>query len=205
MATDFNQAAAEWDVNQERRRRSEEIARLVGERLALDKSLKLLEFGSGTGVISLLLARSVGEVVAADTAEEMLKVARDKAASMAVTNFSTVHLKGKRSEALPECDRIVSSMTLHHVEDVAELMRRFHRALRPGGMVALADLDFEGGLFHPDPEGVYHQGFLRMEIRQMLDEAGFRNIVVDDATTMRKVGSDGIEREFPVFLAIAQR
>jgi len=56
-------------------------------------------------------------------------------------------------------DLIVSAMAMHHVEDTDLLMLRFAEHLKPGGQVALADLDVEDGDFHPaNTEGVFHAG-----------------------------------------------
>ena len=52
---------------------------------------------------------------------------------------------------------------LHHIEDTAAALRGDLGALlRPGGRLALADLDTEDGSFHdPDAEGIHHLGFDR--------------------------------------------
>ena len=97
-------------------------------------------------------------------------------------------------------DLIASSMTLHHIADVPALFRRFARHLRPGGRVALADLDEEDGSFHDETMVVPHRGFPRERIRTWLADAGFREIHLETATVTRKEG-----RDYPIFLATAQK
>ena len=97
-------------------------------------------------------------------------------------------------------DLIVSSMTLHHIADVPALFRRFARHLRPGGQVALADLDEEDGSFHETAVSIHHRGFPRERIKAWLEDAGFQEIQLETATVIRKEGKD-----YPVFLATARR
>ena len=96
-------------------------------------------------------------------------------------------------------DLIVSSMTLHHILDVAELFRRFRQHLKPGGRVALADLDEEDGSFHGEMPGVHHTGFKREHVRAWLETTGFRGIQFSTAVVTCKE-----DRDYPVFLVTAE-
>lgn len=203
--TDFNLAASSWDEHPERRNRSEEIAAAVLERVRPSAETTLLEFGCGTGVIALALQPLVRTVLAADTAQGMLDAVKRKADAGSLRNVRTHLLTGLPGEALPACDLIVSSMTLHHIEDPAELFVRFFAALNCGGTVALADLEEEGGLFHPDPTGVFHNGFAHAQLEEWLCSAGFTQIEFCKASRMRKLAADGVEREFSIFLVVAQK
>jgi SAM-dependent methyltransferase len=101
-------------------------------------------------------------------------------------------------------DIIVSSMTLHHVRDVPGLVRSFKVALRPGGKLAIADLDLDGGLFHAEHADVLHNGFDRGKLGTILTTAGFSAVEFRDATVIERFGADGIVRPFNVFLVTAQ-
>jgi 2-polyprenyl-3-methyl-5-hydroxy-6-metoxy-1,4-benzoquinol methylase len=96
-------------------------------------------------------------------------------------------------------DLILSSMTLHHVQDVPALFRAFAAHLQPGGAVALADLDEEPGTFHDGHGDVFHLGFKREAIREWLEAAGFMAVGVETAAVTRKA-----DREYPIFLATAR-
>jgi SAM-dependent methyltransferase len=91
-------------------------------------------------------------------------------------------------------------MTLHHVADVPALFRQFARHLRPGGQVALADLDEEDGSFHESAVRIHHSGFSREKIQAWLEAAGFREIRLETAFVTVKQG-----KAYPVFLATARR
>ncbi|RMF87708.1 MAG: class I SAM-dependent methyltransferase, partial [Nitrospirae bacterium] len=96
-------------------------------------------------------------------------------------------------------DAVVSAMALHHVEDTERLLRAFARHLRPGGWLALADLDAEDGTFHPpEVEGVYHHGFDRAALAALLERAGFEGVRFTTAHTVEREG-----RAYPVFLVTA--
>ena len=90
-------------------------------------------------------------------------------------------------------------MALHHVADLAPLFARFREHLRPGGRVALADLDLEDGTFHEDATGVVHLGFERRAFAALLAAAGFVDVEMETATITRKA-----EHAYPVFLATAR-
>lgn len=203
--TNFNQAASGWDEHIERRKRSEEIADAILAHASLTAEMDLIEFGAGTGVLGLALRPHVRSVTAADAAQGMLVVVEGKIKEDKLCNMRTLLLKGNAEDAFPACDAIVSSMTLHHVEDIPNLLGRFFTAMRLGGVLALADLDPEGGLFHPDPEGVFHQGLEHTELQRWIEGAGFEQVVFYPATSMRKIALDGVEREFSIFLVVAHK
>jgi hypothetical protein len=71
--------------------------------------------------------------------------------------------------------------------------------LKPGGQVALADLDSEPGTFHPtEMQGVFHSGFDRAALQSILAKHGFHDIRFTTAITVQKEG-----RQYPVFLVVA--
>jgi len=134
----------------------------------------------------------------------MLETLAVKARSAAVP-VHLVHLgpgsgTGPGAELGGPYDLIVSSMTLHHVPDVPGLFQTFAQQLKPGGQVALADLEEEDGTFHDDTTGVHHTGFSRALIQAWLEEAGFQAVRVETAFVTAKGAVD-----YPVFLATAQR
>jgi len=59
-------------------------------------------------------------------------------------------------------------MTLHHIADTGAILEKLNALLRPGGMIALADLDLEDGFFHDDPGEEVHHGFERSALQRIL-------------------------------------
>jgi SAM-dependent methyltransferase len=134
----------------------------------------------------------------------MLRALQDKLVQGRIDNVEVMAGAPESTPVLPAVDIIVSSMTLHHVRDIPGLARAFRAALRPGGQLALADLDLDGGLFHTEHADVLHNGFDRTELGGMLAAAGFSAVEFRDATVIDKPGADGVVRPFSIFLAIAQ-
>jgi len=162
--------------------------------------MDVLDFGCGTGLVTMALAPLVGTITGADTSPGMLKVLSEKAGAAGIAIVLRT-LDGSVSTALGgPYHLIVSCMTLHHVADVPGLFHQFAAHLLPGGQVALADLDAEDGSFHEGAAGVHHQGFRREQVMRWLKAAGFREIRLETAVVTRKG-----EKDYPVFLATGRR
>jgi ubiquinone/menaquinone biosynthesis C-methylase UbiE len=204
MDNRFDQQAAQWDQQASRVKMAVEIAEAMVRALRLGPDQDLLDFGAGTGLVTLRLAAQVRRVFAFDTSAGMLRALRDKLERDGIDNVKVIHGAPDATPVLPEVDIIVSSMTLHHVRDIPGLARAFKAALRPGGQMAIADLDLDGGLFHTEQADVLHSGFDRGELGAILFAAGFSGVSFRDATVIEKPGADGIVRPFTVFLVTAQ-
>lgn len=203
----FNEIAAEWDEKPGRVAMARNVGASILDEIPVDESMEALEYGCGTGLITLMVAPHLRHVVAADNASGMLGALREKLRSSGVPNVDPRQLD-LSSEAWDggRLDLIFSSMTMHHIEDVPALLRTFHDMLRPGGYIALADLDAEDGSFHGgDVPGVRHHGFDRARFGRWLEGAGFEAPHAVTAHRLTKETEDGSEREFTVFLITARR
>ncbi|MDP2876790.1 MAG: class I SAM-dependent methyltransferase [Holophaga sp.] len=195
----FDQAAATWDLADRRVLLARAVSEAIANRVPLSQELTVLDFGCGTGLVTLELAPMVRSITGADTSPGMLKTLAEKAKTQG-TPVHLIPLDATETGKLGgPYDLIVSSMTLHHVADVAALFNQFTQHLRPGGQVALADLDEEDGTFHDASMTIHHRGFSRDQIQTWLAEAGFREINLETATITQKDG-----KGYPVFLATAR-
>ncbi len=196
----FDQAAATWDLSDRRVQLARAVAEAISSRLSLSRAWSVLDFGCGTGLLTLALARNVGSITGADTSSGMLKTLAGKAEAQGISvGLQALDVTGAGNLGGPY-HLIVSCMTLHHIADVPDLFRQFLRHLHPGGGVALADLDQEDGSFHEEASGVQHKGFAREQVKIWLEDAGFQEVRIETATTTHKGG-----RDYPVFLATAAR
>jgi 2-polyprenyl-3-methyl-5-hydroxy-6-metoxy-1,4-benzoquinol methylase len=100
---------------------------------------------------------------------------------------------------------IVNTMTLHHVRDPGILLSDFFRLLHPGGRVGVADLDTEDGSFHRDNTGVFHFGFDRERLADLLRSVGFEEVRAVTAASFSKEVVGGGIKPFSVFLLVARR
>jgi len=203
---DFNLEAATWDEKPQRVQLANDVSNAILAEIPFDGRMKVLDFGCGTGLITLRIRPRVYSITGVDTSDGMLKVLKDKVNKQDLTNVKT-HLLDPERGGLPDgpYDAIVSSMTLHHINDIATWLVRFHDLLVPGGRIALADLDPDGGLFHEDNQGVFHNGFDRETIRWALERAGFTDIRDRTAAEVVKPSSDGGNRKFTVFLLVGRK
>ena len=195
----FDQAAATWDQEDRRVALARDVAQAIAQRIPLSKQMAVLDFGCGTGLVSLDLGPRVGSIAGADSSPGMLKTLAEKAQAAGVPVRPVPLDTSGGGDLGGPYDLIVSSMTLHHVADVPGLFRRLAQQLRPGGKVALADLDEEDGSFHEEGVPIQHRGFPRERVQAWLKEAGFQDIQLRTAAITHKAGKD-----YPVFLATAQ-
>ena len=195
----FEARAADWDANERRTRMAAAIGNAMLEHVELHEDMKVMDFGAGTGLIATRIAPLVEQLVAVDTSPAMLEKLAAKAELEGRVEIVCSDILENPLDT--RFDLIVSAMTLHHVEDTSRLLHRFNEQLKPGGMLALADLDREDGSFHPQgTEGIYHFGFERGELAAKLESQGFEQVEFFTAHVIERN-----DREYPVFLVTASK
>lgn len=192
---DFDAAAPTWDETPRRVQLARDVAAAIRRAVPLGPAMAVLDFGCGTGLVTLELAPHLARISGMDSSKGMLEVLERKSGG----RIPAILLGPDELPALPQpVDGLVSSMTLHHVARLEPLFGAFFNLLVPGGFVALADLDAEDGSFHEDSRGVYHKGFCRSALLDLLNKAGFERVQVTDAAQVAKGGCT-----YSVFLAVA--
>jgi tRNA (cmo5U34)-methyltransferase len=201
----FDSAAVTWDEEPRRVKLAEETAAAIITAVPLSQSVSAMDYGCGTGLLTLFIQPHVGSVVGADISPGMLEMLETKVRGRGLTNVATLLLDAEAGGTIDDrFDLLTCHMTLHHVEDVPALFRQFFEMLLPGGTLCLSDLDAEDGSFHSDPTGVFSRGFDRDDLRHLLSDGGFRDIRDTTAAVIRKKSDEG-EREYPVFLLTARK
>jgi len=199
----FDVKAATWDDNPQRADLAKAIAAGIKQTLPLNKNIEAMDFGCGTGLVSVLLAGSIKSITAVDTSRQMLKMLSDKLAKNHIDNITTRYADLTAGAVVNErFDLIFSSMAFHHVETPPALLKKFFGLLRSGGRLSVSDLDKEDGSFHSDMK-VAHNGFDRNEFSVWLEEAGFMDIKTRTPHVVNKPDSHGVLREYPIFLITA--
>jgi ubiquinone/menaquinone biosynthesis C-methylase UbiE len=198
---DFDQEAVLWDENPARVKMADDLFAAMEKQVAFDSSMTVLDFGCGTGLLTLRIAPGVGSITGADSSRGMLEVLQAKSDRLSLRNVRTLFLDSGDTNLLTgRYDIIVIGMALHHIEAIHPLLKRFHECLAEGGALCIADLDPEGGLFHSNNAGVYHFGFDREELRRAMGDAGFENIADSTAAEVTRPAADGQLRRFTLFL-----
>lgn len=203
----FDRAAQNWDDNPVRVELAAAVAEAMSREIPLAPQMTIMDFGCGTGLIARVLAPKVCLVMAADTSAEMLAVLETKAQAIGMNHIRPLLLEaGYESHAGVCYDAIVSSMVLHHIEDIPKLFRQLAQWCRPGGWVALADLEPEDGTFHRNAQEVVHPGFDPAALASQLEALGFVTKSIRTVHTIQRPPAEGAEpRDYPVFLLVAQR
>lgn len=201
----FDEKAKTWDEDPMKAARAEAVAREIRAQVALERQMTALEYGCGTGLLSFALREQFKHITLADSSRGMLAALDEKIRSAAIDNMSALKLD-LASDPLPSqrFDLIDSLMTLHHIDDTDALLRALHALLKSPGTLCLADLDSEDGSFH-GADFCGHKGFDREALQRQATEAGFRNIRFTTVFTIRKTVATGTEKDFPVFLMVAEK
>jgi ubiquinone/menaquinone biosynthesis C-methylase UbiE len=202
---DFNKVAALWDEKPRRVALASAVAGAIKQNINFDNKIDALEFGCGTGLVTFNLVDLVQHITVVDSAEGMLEVVEKKAAQLGVDNITTAHSRST-VPALPayHYDLVFSSMVLHHVADISQILQVLISSLKGGGTIALADLDAEDGTFHADPVGVEHNGVNRQWLCDELAKLGLVNVQHTTAYTIVKE-RPSCEQAYPVFFVWAQK
>ena len=206
LRKDFDKEAAQWDANSTRVKLANDVATAIIREANLTEQMEVLDFGCGTGLLTLKLQPYVKSITGVDSSDGMLGILQEKIGSHALNNVYTQHVNPEMGKRIVGAyNLIVSSMTLHHVPNTVKLFKECFSLLLPNGKVCFADLDIEDGSFHGDNTGVFHLGFDRDNLKQILHEAGFVDIRDTTATTVFKEIAEQGEKQYPVFLIIATR
>lgn len=202
----FDQHAANWDEKPERVELAAQIGESLLNRVELNSAMEVLDFGCGTGLVSLPLAGRVKLLCGLDSSSGMLDVFVEKARSEGLANVQTLEVGPDFNEEVQgRYDLVVSSMVFHHIEDTDALLQKIYNVLKPGGWLYVADLDPDDGFFHSSPAGIFHNGFDRETLRRMWEKTGFYEISTTPAATVQKQGRNGEMRCFTIFLMGGRR
>ena len=166
MKNDFNHKAETFDSP-----KNIFLANLVYQ--AIDKQLDLLsdkeilDFGGGTGLLTLPLAKQAKSVTLVDISEKMLEQARLKAEQQEIKNIQFLEQDLLENPLKQEFDLIVVSRVLHHMSDLDATLSLFHQHLRENGQLLIADFT---------KTETNHHGFDLAELENRLIEHGFSSV-----------------------------
>lgn len=197
----FDKGAAAWDEVPGRVKLATDIAGAICDEIKPTSDMDVLDFGCGTGLVSLKLQPLVRSITGLDSSPGMLDVFRSKIQKQNLANAKVQYIDFEKGDMLTgSYDLIISSMTLHHVKEIRPLISQFYHVAAPSGQVCIADLDLDSGQFHDSNEGVFHFGFDRGVVANAFVAAGFYDVRDRTAATVIKTASDGGKKTFTVFL-----
>ncbi len=197
----FNESAQTWDDEPRRVLMAQKVAAAIKNDISITNRMEALEFGCGTGLVTMGLAPFLKSITAVDTSEQMLDVLKQKIQKNSTENIFPLQTDVLK-DGLPNnlYDLIYCSMTLHHIHETDSLIKLFSEHLKAGGFLAIADLAKEDGSFHDDNAGVAHHGFTYSELETLFEKNGLSNIKAVTVHTIKKEKDSGEIKEYPVFL-----
>lgn len=159
----------------------------------LRRGMSLLDAGCGPGSITVGLGDAVapGEVVGIDLNPDAIAAARRLATGRGMTS---VRFEVADIHAMPftagSFDAVFVHAVLQHVPDATRTLRHLRRVLVPGGVIGVADADYDGSIIAPRPPALrkalslmrkvrrHSGGDLRVgsKLRRSLVEAGFVDV-----------------------------
>jgi ubiquinone/menaquinone biosynthesis C-methylase UbiE len=183
-----------------------DVARAIRETIRIRPDMDVLDFGCGTGLLTLELQPEVRSVTGVDSSQGMLDILTRKISERGLKNVKTRLMDPDRGDLLEgQFDLVVSSMTFHHIRGIRPLLGQFARILKHSGLLCVADLDPDGGTFHDDNTGVFHAGFDRCLLRRELEDAGFGSVRNRTAAIVLKPAPGGETRALTVFLLTGRK
>ncbi|NTX07162.1 metalloregulator ArsR/SmtB family transcription factor [Myxococcus sp. CA051A] len=149
----------------------------AGALASLLPPLDVADFGCGTGVLSVAIARWARHVWAIDQNAVALEQARERAGNEHAANVTFLcedlqHL----SLGSGRMDLVVISQSLHHVEDPACVLAEAARLLKPGGRLVLLELMPHDERWVVERLGHRHLGFEPSQLETALREQGFASL-----------------------------
>ena len=181
----FKHKSKSWDMNSMRVKNAKSIADLIVRNINFNDAMEIMDLGAGTGLLSYFIAPHVTKIIAVDNSPSMLEEFKSKALEFdSLTEVIEADIS--KEELNRSFDGIISSMTIHHVEETKALFSKLYKMLNANGFIAIADLDSEDGSFHSDNAGVHHHGFDRNALENIATEVGFKDIKFDLASIIDK-------------------
>ena len=181
----FNEIAETWDKRFQTQELTKFLEQLVPT-FGLAYGQRVLDVGTGTGILIPLLLRAVGptgQIEAVDYAQKMANICRSKYAHTPNVRVSVQEAE-KLDFPAQTFDAVICFGSFPHIENKEEALRQMNHVLKPDGKLviahALSSEEIETH-HHNASEAVAHD-FLpeRTAMKQMLRQAGFVGIWIVD-------------------------
>lgn len=143
------------------------VCQAAEKQIDLLSDKEILDFGGGTGLLTLPLAKQAKSVTLVDIPEKMLEQARLKVEQQDIKNIQFLEQDLLKSPLKQEFDLIVVCRVLHHMPDVDAALSLFHQHLRKDGQLLIADFT---------KAEANHHGFELTELEKQLIENGFSSV-----------------------------
>lgn len=166
----FEQIAKRYDT-EERIELAKVIVNEVRPELRNSQSKSLIDYGSGTGLISLELSDLVHSILLVDSSKQMLEVAKAKISRKGIANAKTLYSDFTQETPELKADIVLMSLVLLHIPDTNKILQELFGILNDGGKLIIIDFDKNDKIQHPKD----HNGFSHEELKKRLSDIGFKS------------------------------
>ena len=199
----FIYRAAKWDTPQKQEMASLFVAEMK-KNTNFTKTMDVMDFGCGTGLVGLQIAPFVRNVTMLDTSANMLEELGKKLKHNNAPNHNIKVVKGdfttiNQEEPGKQFDVIFSLMALHHIDKIDELLKELQSNIKSGGLLIIGDLKEEDGSFHGGDK-VAHNGFDIPTLVQRMENQNFAVVSTKIYNTLHKA-----DKKYEQFILIAQK
>lgn len=143
------------------------VCQAVEKQIDILSDKEILDFGGGTGLLTLPLAKQAKSVTLVDISEKMLEQARLKAEQQDIKNIQFLEQDLLANPLEQEFELIVVCRVLHHMPDLDAALSLFHQHLKEDGQLLLADFT---------KTEANHHGFELPELENKLIQHGFSSV-----------------------------
>lgn len=133
----------------------------------------LLDYGSGTGLVSLDLAGSVKELYLVDASKEMTEITSQKIKQQELRNAKALEANLLTTELPFKADIILISLVLLHVPETQNFLAKLKKQLNTGGKLLIVDFDLNEKI----TDKRVHNGFEKNYLKEVLESIGFTDVL----------------------------
>ncbi|WP_226641579.1 class I SAM-dependent methyltransferase [Mesobacillus subterraneus] len=169
----FQQMASRYDT-EDRIELAKVIANEVKQELQKNATKSLIDYGSGTGLVSLELSDLVNSILLVDSSKQMLDVAEAKISRRGIRNAKVLYSDFTQETPQMKADIVLMSLVLLHIPDTEKILQQLFSILNESGELIIVDFDKNDQIDHPR----VHNGFSHEGLKDILSKVGFDSIEI---------------------------
>ena len=200
----FNEKAKTWNEQPGKLEEAKTFIEKIKSKISLDKDMRVLDFGCGTGLNGLELINTVKTVAFLDISDGMISQLQTRLNQLNATNYEIYNKLIDEIGDVEPFDVIMTTLTFHHTADVEGTVRSFFKLLKSGGKVFVVDLFKCEGKSHSEHKTMpHHDGFETDELKKIFGDAGFSRCDVE-SYGFKKFPRD-LTKDFEMFFLTAEK
>ncbi len=139
------------------------------------------DLGCGTGFVSLAVANEASIVFSIDNSINML---RELSASASKKDYKNIYPIRSSLDNLAIFDESLNvvfiNMALHHIKNAKKAIAEMYRVLKKDGVVVISDVREHNGEWAKEEMFDEWLGFSKEQMTNWLEDAGFKNIEIEN-------------------------